>query len=68
MAVGKCEVEFRDGCAFLTVDGTMLAADIRVTFKRDGSLSTLRVGNVREFTSGPFGMPGSTESTGEGRP
>ena len=60
MAVGKCEVEFRDGCAFLTVDGTMLAADIRVTFKRDGSLSTLKVGNVREFASGPFGMPGST--------
>ena len=65
--IRRAEVEFRDGCAFLTVDGTMLAADIRVTYKRDGSLSTLKVGNVREFASGPFGMPGPVTNDKEDR-
>jgi hypothetical protein len=39
-------VRLSPGHATLIVDGEEMTASVKVTFKRDGSLSTLRVGNV----------------------
>lgn len=44
--IGRVEVELIGGQAIVHVDSELVDARVRVTFKRDGSLSTLRIGQV----------------------
>lgn len=45
MTVSLIELDLSDG-ARLYVDGRRIQGDVKITYKRDGTLSTLRIGKV----------------------